>query len=94
MAKIVTSLAEAKARARRAHKTARAGDHIGAALFDRIYSTAVMCAEKQPDRVAATMYVRAAVCLEVLHEMKGWPSGVVAGFTSPRRSSRPTPTMT
>jgi hypothetical protein len=34
------------------------------------------------------MYVRAAICLEVLAEMKGWPSGIVAGFRAPRRASR------
>jgi hypothetical protein len=82
MAKLVTTLAEAKSRCRHAHKVARAGDPVAAALFDRIYSTAVMCAEKQPDRVAAVMFVRAAVCLEVLAEMKHWPDGKVAGVTA------------
>jgi hypothetical protein len=28
------------------------------------------------------MFVRAAICLEVLHEMKGWPAGKVAGVTA------------
>jgi hypothetical protein len=82
VAQIVTTLPEAKARARHAHKVARAGDPIAAALYDRIFATAVACASKQPERVAAVMFVRAAVCLEILHEMRNWPDGKVAGVTA------------
>ena len=35
MGKIVTTLAEAKARAKRAHQVARAGDAVSAAIYDR-----------------------------------------------------------
>jgi hypothetical protein len=52
---------------------------VAAALYDRIYATAVACAGTQPERIAVVMFVRAAICLEVLAEMKGWPSGRVAG---------------
>jgi hypothetical protein len=38
MAKIAITLPEAKARAKRAHQVARAGDTISAALYDRIYA--------------------------------------------------------
>jgi hypothetical protein len=66
---------------RRAHKLAWASAPAMGALHDRIYSTAIMCASKQPDRIAAAMFVRAAICLEALHEMRGWPAGKVAGIT-------------
>jgi hypothetical protein len=65
MAKLVTTLPDAKARARLAHQTAREGDPVASALYDRIYATAVACAGNQPERVAAVMFVRAAICLEV-----------------------------
>jgi hypothetical protein len=81
MAKITITLPEAKARAKRAHQVARAGDAVAAALYDRIYATAVTSAEKQPTAVARAMYLRTAICLEVLTEMRGWPSGVVAGLS-------------
>jgi hypothetical protein len=58
------------------------------ALHDRIYSTAIMCASKQPDRIAAAMFVRAAICLEALHEMRGWPAGKVAGITGEREAEQ------
>jgi hypothetical protein len=79
MPKPVPTLVDAKARAKRAHQAVRAGDPVAAALYDRIYATAVACAQKQPERVAAVMFIRAAVCLEVLAEMKGWPAGRVVG---------------
>ena len=82
MVKITTTLPEAKQRAKQAHKVARAGDAVAAALYDRIYATAVACAQKQPERTAAVMYIRAAICLEILSEMKQWPTGRVAGITA------------
>jgi hypothetical protein len=82
MAKLVTALPDAKARARLAHKAARAGDPVASALYDRIYATAVACAGTQPERITVVMFVRAAIALEVLHEMKGWPAGKVAGVTA------------
>jgi hypothetical protein len=88
MAKIVTTLPEAKARARRAYQAARAGDNISAALYDRIYATALSSAAGQPEAIAAAMFARAAICLEVLADMRGWPTGVVAGLTAPRQGSR------
>jgi hypothetical protein len=48
---------------------------VAAALYDRIYATAVACAGKQPERIAVLMFVRAAIALEVLHEMKGVAGG-------------------
>ena len=77
------TLSQAKSRARRAHRAARSGDIISAALYDRIYATALASAAGQPEAVAAAMFARAAICLEVLADMKGWSSGVVAGFTAP-----------
>jgi hypothetical protein len=50
---------------------------VASALYDRIFATTVACASKQPERVAAVMYVRPAIKLEVLTEMKHWPSGRV-----------------
>jgi hypothetical protein len=88
MAPVITTLPEAKARAKRAHQAARAGDTVSAALYDRIYATALTSAANQPAAVAATMYVRTAVCLKVHAEMKGWPAGTVAGLTVSRRVSR------
>jgi hypothetical protein len=37
------------------------------------------------------MFTRLAIALEVMTDMRGWPAGIVAGFTAPRRgsSSRP-----
>ncbi len=87
MAKITSTLTEAKARAKRAHQAARAGDDLSAALYDRIYATALSSAADQPEAVAAAMYMRTAICLEVLTEMKGWPAGIVVGFSAPRRPS-------
>jgi hypothetical protein len=81
MPKIAIALPEAKQRAKRAHQAARAGDAVAAALYDRICATAVACAQKQRAAVATAMYVRPAVCLEVLTEIKGWPAGRVAGVT-------------
>jgi len=89
MPKITTTLPEAKARAKRAHQAARGGDTISAALYDRIYATALASAADQPEEVAAAMYVRTAICLEVLADMRGWPARIVAGLTAPRRASRP-----
>lgn len=82
MAKIVTTLPEAKARMSRAREAARKADPLSAALFDRWYATALSSAASQPDGVAAAMYVKTAICLEVLAEMKGWPEGRVAGVTA------------
>jgi hypothetical protein len=87
MAKLTTTLPEAKSRAKRAHQAARAGDAMSAALYDRIYATALTSAASQPEAVAATIYVRTAICLEVLADMRGWPAGIVAGLTAPRRAS-------
>jgi hypothetical protein len=82
MAKIAITLPQAKARAKQAHQAAPAGDAVAAALYDRIYATEVTSAEKQPAAVATAMYVRTAICLEVLTEMRGWPVGVAAGFST------------
>jgi hypothetical protein len=82
LAQIAITLPEAKARAKQAHQAARKGDAVAAALYDRIYATAVACAQKRPERVAAVMYIRAAICLEILSEMKQWPAGRVAGLST------------
>jgi hypothetical protein len=79
MSKLVTTLADAKARMSLAREAARKADPLSAALFDRWYATALSSAVGQPDEIAAVMFVRTAICLEVLTEMKGWPAGKVAG---------------
>jgi hypothetical protein len=33
------------------------------------------------------MFTRLAIALEVMTDMRGWPAGIVAGFTAPRRPS-------
>jgi hypothetical protein len=68
-------LPEAKARAKRAHAAARAGDAVSAALYDRIYATALTSA-------AATMFARTAICLEVLAIYAG---GTQARWLASRR---------
>ena len=85
------TLREAKARCLRAHKAARAGDGRSAALYDRWLFHTLMAVADQPDEVvAATMFMRLAVALEVTTDMKGWPDGVVHGFARPSLTGKAT----
>ena len=96
MPKIPASLPEAKARAKRAHQAARAGDAVSAAIYERWLANTLSAAAGQDEAIAATMFTRLAIALEVMTDMRGWPAGIVAGLTegrmssaSPRRASRP-----
>jgi hypothetical protein len=89
MPKIAITLPEAKSRAKKAHAAARAGDAVSAAIYDRWLATTLSAAAGQDETIAATMFTRLAIALEVMSDMRGWPAGVVAGLTSPRRASRP-----
>jgi len=86
MTTIYCTLAEAKERARRAHEAARAGDNRSAAIYDRWLADTLLAAAGKDEEVATTMFARLAVALEVMVDMKGWPAGVVAGLTAPRRT--------
>jgi hypothetical protein len=88
MPKITTTLPEAKARANRAHQAARAGDTMSAAIYDRWLATMLSAAVGQDEAIAVAMFTRLAIALEVMADMKGWPAGIVAGVTAPRRASR------
>jgi hypothetical protein len=41
----------------------------------------MLAAEDQNKAVAAVMFTRLAIALEVMADMRGWPSGQVAGVT-------------
>src|SRR5262245_51959140 len=56
MAKITTTLPEAKARAKRAHRAARHGDTIRAAIYDRWLADTLSAAAGQNPVIAATMF--------------------------------------
>jgi hypothetical protein len=88
MLRITTTLPEAKARAKRAHQAARAGDTVSAAIYNRWLATTLSAAVGQDPAIAATMFTRLAIALEFMVDMKGWPAGIVAGLTVPRRASR------
>jgi hypothetical protein len=89
MAKLTATLPDAKARAKRAHQAARAGDAVSAAIYDRWLANTLSAAAGQDPAIAATMFTRLAIACEIMTDMRGWPAGVVAGLTSPRRASRP-----
>jgi len=82
MAKIVTTVAEAKARAKRAHQAARAGDAVSAAIYDRWLATTLSAAAGQDPAIAGTMFTRLAIALEVMTDMRGWGKGRVTGVTA------------
>jgi hypothetical protein len=88
MAQVVTTLPEAKARAKRAHQAARAGDTVSAAIYDRRLANTLSAAAGQDQAVAAAMFTRLAIALEVMVDMRGWGESVVAGLTVRRRASR------
>jgi len=83
-----TGAAEAKTRAQRAHKVAKAGDTRMSAIYDRWLANTLSAAAGQDPAVAAAMFTRLAIALEVMADMKGWPAGIVAGLTAARRASR------
>ncbi len=76
------TLSQAKARAKRAHQVARAGDSRSAAIYDRWLATTLSAAAGQDEAVAATMFTRLAIALEVMVDMRGWAAGRVAGITA------------
>jgi hypothetical protein len=82
MAKISTTLPDAKARMSRARDFAREADPLSAALFDRWYAEALMSARGVRAEVACAMYLRLAIALEVMADRKGWPAGRVTGVTA------------
>ena len=90
MPNIAITLQGAKARAKRAHQVARAGDAVSAAIYDRRLANTLSAAAGQDEAIAATMFTRLAIALEVMVDMRGWGEGIVAGLTaaSPRRASR------
>jgi hypothetical protein len=76
----------------RARDLARKADPLSAALFDRWYAEALMCARGVPAEVARTMLTRMAIALEVMADRKDWPAGIVAGLTAspqPRKLTYP-----
>ena len=88
MAAITLTLSQAKSRAKRAHQTARAGDTVSAAVYDRWLANTLSAAAGQDQAVAAAMFTRLAIALEVMVDMRGWGESVVAGLTVRRRASR------
>jgi hypothetical protein len=85
MAAVPTALPDAKARAKRAHQAARAGDSVSAAIYDRWLANTLSAAAGQDETIAVAMYTRLAIALEVMQDMRGWGEGVVAGITAPVR---------
>jgi hypothetical protein len=81
MAKLTPTVAAAKERAKRAHAAARAGDTISAAIYDRWLANTLSAAAGQDEEIAAAMFTRLAIALEVMQDMRGWPAGIVAGLT-------------
>ena len=76
MAKLMLTLDQAKDRFRAAHRAAKASDKLTAALYDRLAADTLLAVKGQPAERAATMFVRMAVCLEVLAERRGWPERI------------------
>jgi hypothetical protein len=85
MAKVVTTLADAKAQFDCVRKAARDADRLSGAFIDRIAADVLMAAKGASPERAATMLVRMAVALEVLAE-RGWPEKI-AGMPNKRPSS-------
>jgi hypothetical protein len=86
MATVHLTLPQAKARAKRAHQAARAGDNRSAATYDRWLADTLSCAAGQDELVTTTIFLRVAIALEIMADMKGWPAAIVAGLTAPRRA--------
>ena len=80
------TLPQAKARAKRAHAAARAGDNRSAATYDGWMADTLSAAAGQNDEVATVMFARLAFALEVMCDKKSWSSSIVAGLTAPRRA--------
>jgi hypothetical protein len=78
----MADLKQAKERARRAHRAAREGDGRAAALYDRWLAETLSAAAGKREEVAAAMFTRCAIALEVMVDMRGWPAGNVAGVTA------------
>jgi hypothetical protein len=93
MAKITFTLDQAKDRFRAAHRATKASDKLTAALYDRLASDTLLAVKGQPAERAATMFVRVAVCLEVLAERRGWPD-CIPGLPDRQRSLGARPSVT
>ena len=76
----MVTLMEAKTRALKAHKKARS-DGIQAAIYDRWLADTLLAAKDQDQAIAAVMFTRLAIALEVMADMRGWPAGRVMGVT-------------
>src|SRR5262249_20581126 len=85
MATPSSALPDAKARAKRAHQAARAGDTVSGAIYDRWLATTLSAASGHDEAIGVAMFTRLAIALEVMSDMKGWGEGIVAGFTMPVR---------
>jgi hypothetical protein len=60
-----------------------------APVYDRWLSDTLHAAHDVRDpAIAATMFTRLAIALEVMTDMRGWGEGIVAGLTVPRRATR------
>jgi hypothetical protein len=80
-------VAEAKQRALRAHKAACA-DSLRTATYDRWLADTLSATRGKDPAIAAAMFTRLAIALEIMSDMRGWGEGIVAGLTAPRRASR------
>jgi hypothetical protein len=74
-------LKEAKKRAHRAHRAACGADALSTAIYNRWMATTLTAAAEQDEAVAAAMFTRLAIALEVMVDMRGWSTGVVQGVT-------------
>jgi hypothetical protein len=75
-------LKEAKKRAQRAHKAACGADALSTAIYNRWMATTLTAAAGQDEGIAAAMFTRLAIALEVMVDMKGCTAGVVQGVTA------------
>jgi hypothetical protein len=70
------TLAEARARCRRAYAATRKTDSGTATLVDRWYADTLAIIDGRPNGAAITMLVRTAIMFEVLVDRRGWPKRV------------------
>ena len=77
----MATLMEAKTRALRAHKKARS-DGVCAAIYDRWLANTLLATKDQDQAIAAVMFTRLAIALEIMTDMKGWSAGQVVGVTA------------
>jgi hypothetical protein len=75
-------LKEAKRRALTAHKAACKADSLSAGIYNRWIAITLTAVDGQEEQVAAAMFTRLAIALEVMVDMRGWASGAVQGVTA------------